>query len=207
MPEMDPGLVGTVVGVIGAGMAVLAWLSASQAEARARAAEKRAKADEEAAKLEEERNDGPWFVSSREGDQMLRWSRGDSWNLRESGAAASFERSEVDRDIPMGTPIVVVMDNIGSEPMCGEITAKLDGEVISITREVDKAGSQKRWWISYPYKPSAHGLPMRLVLEFTGPSGAPHRHVYTTGHGMAQIARLEPPDRKSSSDGSFKVPE
>jgi len=100
-------------------------------------------------------------------------------------------RDEVGIDVPEGTPLIFVIDNVG-QAVRG-LDVKLDGGTIAFKREVDFSNSQGLYFLEYPYDPAKRGKEQKLFISFETNSGVQDTHIYIIRHGMRFLKRIDPP--------------
>lgn len=177
----------------------LTWLFGipSRRKAKRREAEEheaRLKAEAELAEIEN-RGDAPHYFPSKQRFGHL-YLNGDKPGAVESLTAyrhpqlLCFAREEVERDLPEGTLVYLVLSNAGRTAKT--IRMDIDGERIAYGFEPNINDAEGKEFIAYSYKPSIHGKFQVLTARFEMPSGRQPCHKYGMWHGTAKLVRIDP---------------
>ena len=100
-----------------------------------------------------------------------------------------YMRDEVDRKVPLGEFIYLLVEHRGSDAY--EISIQLDEEEAGfIQAEAD--GHYPIYAIRYAYRPEYHGREQTIKVRFLAANGVRDTHRYATSHGIRAIKRIDP---------------
>jgi|GEM_PF-2053497 hypothetical protein len=181
MTEIIAAILGAIAG------AFMLWLLEQPAKRRAKAAEAELSSIRRRAR-------GPYLFPSDARFDCLYFPPVDPgqipYRTHARGDLLCFTREEVERDIPAGHPIILVIDNRGED--CPEATITLDGDPVRVQKEPELADARGLQFILYPYRPDKHGQPQTLEVRFLARDGVRDVHRYYTEHGRRILRRIDP---------------
>jgi hypothetical protein len=102
----------------------------------------------------------------------------------------SFMHTEVDRTIPDGEQILLLIEERGSP--AEEIKILLDGNPASLVYGLFDRRQSQLPAIQYAYRPQCHGKEQTFEISFLASNGVRDTHRYATRHGFRELRRIDP---------------
>ncbi len=140
------------------------------------------------------RSSGPYLSPSSARFNWIYYDNGKPGEIgiRAMGSAASLDsvRSEVERDLPKGHEVFLILD-VSGEP-CPEVSVTIDGRPAQIRQEVEVDDAAGRYYLVYEYLPDRHGKKEVMELKFLSQSGIRDTHQYEIVHGHRILRRINP---------------
>jgi len=140
----------------------------------------------------ESRGEGPYLVPAAESVGQVYEQDGTHlcfWNVM-NGNVLSVSRDKVSDTVQDGNPVVLILENQGSNARRIGVTTDLKECILRQEPPID--GANNLIILKYTYQSDRAGKPCIVKLSFESHSGFQGEHVYETIHGFRAFRRIKP---------------